>query len=1672
MTSASPLFITCARATIGFDEALENWKTWWTALSGRGALELVPLDISLQDVEIYSLDGEHIASVARATTRLDAAQLFAGRGIDNLIPRVKLEQARLTVIRRSDGTWNLQRVIQRDPTRPPLRLKSEIECRSLSVTFIDSAVTTLGGPQRQDFQGAARLVLQGQGDFDYAVRGRILSTGSREPEDVAARGNYALDGGPSNLHVSYGTPRAEYWVRYLLPRVLHKHIAAGSARGTALIALDRGSRPRVLRARARLWSAHLRHEKIGLPMEAGDFTLLVGPRRGRFTGTGSLGPATVEASGSFVTGDGAAARIRVRSETMDLDTAFRLMPQLKRPQGLAAAEAIQVAGRIELDRAGWRAVGDVKSDWVRMGGILTEFPQASFEVEARGQPPQIQGTVRAPRASSGSLALTHPAGWFRWDGAVLYSEVSSEALGGTAEARSWITPGESAPDLRVRGRLRGTAISELLPPTENRRLTGWADAEFEVSGSTETPRVVAWVDASPLGLNGLDLGRVTGRVLYEDNRLEIQEARLTRGNLDLLAQGSIQTGESPNLNVQVFCKKTALSNVLTAQVGGVQQGMLEFQGLLTGSTDAPRLEGRARLTDLLLSRPGGGVLAVESIEADAAWAGREVRLSSLASRIPPVRIECRELTLTPGPAEEASGPSWAPGKVQIAGFLQILDLRLPYLYSEFLQPGSAPPPLSGKAERLTLELGGTLSDPRIRAEAAFESVHLAGLDLGIVEVRGQLFGAEGRVALTSLEQRSATLRTTASGEFHLGAPAASGPPAPARVALRYETGGLDLAALLRRYVPGLQEYAELEVELVRAHGEISGTIAAPRLEAQVELSALSLNGRRIPVRPFSLSVGTGIAVARGLAAELAGGSLHSDYIALLLDPEERDPEMLQGIAASFRFQAVPIGVVQQLVEDSPWYISGHARALRELLEAWSSPISGELDAEIVLPLRASPAGRLEDILDELRACAPTNVRASLLVAELRSPPGPDSAAYRLEARANYDSQRVALETLQVSQAPELAVQLSGEWRPAQKDFAGRLQAGFEARGLDIEALSRLPIRGLRSAVRTIQPIGGALRFNGTVEGDPGKPRVSVALDVERPTLMGVRFGSLSGRNLVVDLAVRVVTLGELHLERRFEGDVEPDLVRVSGTLPLQPGAFAVDERRPRDIRVVVPNRSLRLLSELAAEAGRSPLDGTARSARDAVISLLRQVAGTAGRLDADVRLGGSISQPDDSGYVRIVDAGFAADGLSTRLEKASLEARLAGDEVNLTLAAAGSNGGRVTGGGSIRLGVMDASGNRAPPVLDLWLELNRLRVEEKQLSQALGPAYTGTQFVGTLQSVDPATRATDARLRLTGPANLPRLAGAVRVDAATLTPVYTAELAVPAEGLALPLALDLKLVTGASFVLRNTMARLELRGEVSVQGEWAVPLINGRLDVTRGAIQLPGLRLRNVEGAILLAHDPRAQVLRLAVASPVTVDLLAESTIRLARGPGHETETYDLEFHIAGSPGGSGSPGIRPEGPGGGLLIGDNLGLSVTVRSDPPLPPREIEALIRQHYGVEGIQGGGSNVVETLRGQLEQAFAANVSSAFTGRLEDVLESALGIGVSIDVAGTDAFRIRLSRQLFGRLQGAISHSLGGDRSISQTRYELFYRLTPRLRIGYRQEEPLGLRVIYVSGGTSF
>ena len=102
------------------------------------------------------------------------------------------------------------------------------------------------------------------------------------------------------------------------------------------------------------------------------------------------------------------------------------------------------------------------------------------------------------------------------------------------------------------------------------------------------------------------------------------------------------------------------------------------------------------------------------------------------------------------------------------------------------------------------------------------------------------------------------------------------------------------------------------------------------------------------------------------------------------------------------------------------------------------------------------------------------------------------------------------------------------------------------------------------------------------------------------------------------------------------------------------------------------------------------------------------------------------------------------------------------------------------------------------------------------------------------------------------------------------------------------------------------------------------------------------------------------------------------------------------------------------------------------------------------------------------------ALANTVAPLLTSRIEDYLQQALGLDIlTIEVGNAEQpLQLRVGKRLLGGLFGTFGQQVGSANNDSRRTWELYYRLSPRLRLGFRQEDPSNRRLFFLSGSLRF
>jgi hypothetical protein len=1689
-TFESGTLLSATRIELTYDPALLGWKMLWSRGVGgntRARFRATGLWISAPPPLASVLPSGKLLAVDEVASDLNLQPLLSGQG--NVLPTIGHITARhpqFAALHRPDGKWELAEHLN----GKDLGLRGVLDVQSAEIDLIDFDAGKLPGPQRNRINGSFQVQFAGTPLLRFAGKGRVLGENAATFDVSGVR-----DGAKSwYTNVRAQTGSMPYWYHYFVKEPKGVDVTAGAAQVAGSVwDLHPGpaSKP-LFRLDLDVQSGGAKIEGITKPFSDFRGRIVTQPDLLTLAGDARVGTTPVKLNGQVMIGPQGRADWTIDSRAVNLATLHELAPDTKLPRELAVSGPVHLTAALSGVNKVWDARGEVELPRTRFGEVQTPSGRLSFTGRfGQGIDPTLDGGFAFPKLTKGTYVVSEAGGRFTLRGSVIQATAKFRGFDGAGTARGWLDTSGDKPLFYATGSVRDIDLASLPVEDPALRMNGTGSADFVVSGTQDKPAVSGFVRAANLEVKGQQVAEASGRIHLEGEDLIIEQGRLRDSRGEVAVSGKV--GPKKELALAVTAEGLdAAKLVPPAKNQPPLFGQVYLRGRLTGTPDAPRLDGRVQVY-----HPGYGDLRGDYAEGSVEAHGNFVQVSGLKLIRAPSSVEALGAVTVSRTGEMA--PWQVDGAFQVRGLTVNGALRmLPETKKSFADVAAA-----GDIGMLTVQAKGDLAAPHLSFSGQIERAIARGIDLGRVTAEGSFDMQRRRLELARFEATPAEGSVTANGVLEL--------PADnekvwerTEVSLHVETTHLDLGRALARYAPELDQYGQVAARLT-TQIEVSGTGADLSIQApKTELKAVVLNGIPASVAPLNVSYRGGTTILRGLSVQARGGSLSTPVLAARA--AAKGEKTSRWASAPIAVRGFPVALALDVLESSP-ALPESERGWLDTFDRWASR-AGEISGDLGFGkgvVAGTPDAQIRQALEGAEApLAPTG---TLTVSGLQPAPGLGAPA-RLTADFTGSSNQLTLRTLKLDQPGGLQASASGTISALDSGNAG-LALKIQVQGLDLNLSDELPDPAIQERFASLQPLRGMARFTGTLGGTQKQPAARFNLDVQDPVVAGIPLDRVSVQDAELTAATSRFKIGGAVLAKRPSPGAAEASIRFSGTLPLQWPELTIPGDAARDLTVEFPRQPLSVLNALASDAERAAaqfdLDQT--EGRERFTHLFGHVLAPEGVIEGRVRLAGTANNPNNSGSLNISSdsvriRGFAASAkkpgwqfptwiaseisgsepLETEVKNFRAAIDLTGDRLRLSdLRGQSSQGGAFRGSGEVLLG----RGTNAGPAarLNLALSVDGLRISEKDGARVLGEPYRGTQLKGTLTSVSPASPTTLAPIRVTGDWPNVTVSGGLRVDEASLPLAFDS--AAGGEHTPLPdnVNLNLALMSGKNVWLRNQVVRLELQpsslvasklqGALLVTNQLAAPVVQGTLLAQHGVFNLPLIRLRNAEGPIRVAYDGRNQDLEGGGPSPVYVDLTAETTLRIQRSPAVEADYYDATFEIRGSPGEGGIAGVRSTGAGSGLAIGAEGGLTVTVRTDPPLPSTQIEALIRQQYVAEGFGNSGANVVEALRGQIEQAFAVNVASEFTGRVEDAVRNALGLSIfSVDFGVSQPLRVRLGKRLFGPVFGTVSQSFGTPEDQVQRRYEVYYRVSPQFRFGYRQEDPINRKVLFFSGTASF
>ncbi len=490
--------------------------------------------------------------------------------------------------------------------------------------------------------------------------------------------------------------------------------------------------------------------------------------------------------------------------------------------------------------------------------------------------------------------------------------------------------------------------------------------------------------------------------------------------------------------------------------------------------------------------------------------------------------------------------------------------------------------------------------------------------------------------------------------------------------------------------------------------------------------------------------------------------------------------------------------------------------------------------------------------------------------------------------------------------------------------------------------------------------------------------------------------TLSTQGASVSVAGETVTL-----KARTEGILD------AGTL-----ALTATVEGPEDARLTAEGRlPVRLAVspfELVVPAEK-PVSATV-SGRGDLAALLAPFVGDpheiSGNLDLHMEVSGNVAQPRTNGDFRVTTGRYENIATGTLLREIDVEARFAGDRLNIVRATGLAGDGRIDVSGNVGL----ASAEGAP--LDIRMGAGKARVVQRD---DLAVTVSGDlALAGSLEqpSITGSLTVDDAEIRLVG--DTPPQVTTLEVVEVNAPARQTAE--PPPQAAPPEVALDLTIAVPNRLFVRGQGLDSEWAGSLQVTGSTTAPLVTGELTPVRGQFSFAGKTFVLQTGSTVSFRSPNSTTPILNV----TADF--------------EGRDFTARFLIRG-------PADNPE---------------LTLTSTPELPQDEIVSRILFGRGVAQI-----SALEAA--QLAQA-VARLSGAGGGTdFMDTIRRALGVDVlRVESDEGSGPAVTAGRYINKDVYVGVSQGTGAKSSQARVEVEVVPNVTLETEVGPTTGGEIGAR----------
>jgi len=992
--------------------------------------------------------------------------------------------------------------------------------------------------------------------------------------------------------------------------------------------------------------------------------------------------------------------------------------------------------------------------------------------------------------------------------------------------------------------------------------------------------------------------QLTGNVAFgDDSSIAIPSVSVVSQTARLDVQGNISADQNADLKVAV---RAVPNNGQRTAAGGAEIRRLDFDAAITGPLTGPGLTATLAVEDArtpalrldalnarISATPSGAVTdAATAIPFSATAQGRGIVMTDpgLARAVGRTLDLEAEGTVRNGIADVRtarlrldSADARFAGRVGAETIQGRATVQAPDL-SRFAR-------LAGTALRGDLSLAADLSGTpgKSRIDALLDG-RIARFGSGVAAVDGL---AGGEVRLTG------TLRQLPAG-YGVSALRLAGAHITAVADGDAAATGADVT--LRIDVPDLARADRQLGGRVVARAKVTGTLQRPDLSANIALTEGRAMGR--PIQNLNLRLDATDVVERLNARATMNGSVDGKPAVGLVRAARLDDGGWLLDALDLRVGSAT--AAGRLTLDGNWLADGRlsiaAKDLNDLSPLAMTALAGELAGDVSL----SVANGAQNGALQLRG-------VGLKVA--------GASVNRIDARANVtDAYRrpvidadVTVDRASIAGEDFSQIRLTSRGTAQASDIT----LAAQARGFALNARGNLvPAEPIRLDLASFEARRGSNRIAlanpasfSFADGGIGIRNLAVALGNGRLTVNG-RTGptlDLTVGARAVPLSVADIAMPGLGLAGTLEGNAK---VTGSTTAPVGDWSFRIaglsaPQTRSMGLPPVSINGSGRMADgattlDATLEArgagtlranGRVPFDGGnldlgVKGQIDAGIANAVIGAGgrrVSGRARVDVRVGGSLSQPEVSGGVNLTGGTFEDAAAGVRLTGINGRVTARGETVVIERLTAQTEGG----------GPLNVTGNvRIDPGAgfpgDIRLRGQRATLAKSDLAEAIadldialsGPLAQAPRVSGRIDFVR-----LDISIPERLPATLQPIPGTRHVNP---PPQVARRLAAQAKANqrgrrapAFDAALDLTINAPSRIFVRGRGIEAELGGSLRLTGRLAEPVTVGAFDLRRGQLQIAGTRLNFTRGRLDFTGDmlPQLDFLAQTQAADVTVQV-------------------------------------------------------------------------------------------------------------------------------------------------------------------------------------------------------